>query len=386
MSPLGKLTLALIGLRFFGLNGLLVGLFLGHMLIDKTYVIRKIERLISRADDAIRVKLPYRYYRYYNRLDGNVWGKLWGALLGSLLFGLWGFIFLFIVGSVIFDMPENMSIRRIKKDTDHFFDNHWGAILGLIVGFVCRSPLVVCLGVVLGFIADYQRLEGARLIPFQRLSGYWQKINPLKLWRNAYGGEHRKYLEVMAALAARIAEADGKVTAKEKEVFSQVFAVKPMQKSLVADIFNTPTKHLRSVEQYAMSLEELTRMNDDLKESSLESLFKIAAANVAVSEKQLAMLKQIAEIINLDNKAFAKIKGIFYKKPISKKLAKCYEILEMPQDASMAEIKSKWKKMIMIYHPDKLTNASKEEIKKATAKMAEINLAYQEIVEARAKK
>ena len=66
MSPLGKLTLALIGLRFFGLNGLLIGLFLGHMLIDKTYIIRKIERMINRADDAIRVKLPYKYYRYYN--------------------------------------------------------------------------------------------------------------------------------------------------------------------------------------------------------------------------------------------------------------------------------------------------------------------------------
>ncbi len=385
MSPLGKLTLALIGLRFFGLNGLLIGLFLGHMLIDKTYIIRKIERMINRADDAIRVKLPYKYYRYYNRLDGNIWGKLWGAVLGALLFGVWGFILLFIAGSIIFDLPENMKIRRIKKDTDHFFDNHWGAILGLVIGFVCRSPLIVCLGVILGFIADYQRLEGARLIPFQNLSKYWQKINPLKLWRNAYGGEHRRYLEVMAALAARIAEADGKVTAKEKEVFNQVFAVKPKQKSLVADIFNTPTKHLRSVEQYALVLEELTRMNEDLKESSLESLFKIAAANVAVSEKQLEMLKQIADIINLDPEAFVKIKSIFYKKPISKKLAKCYEILEVPQDASMAEIKAQWKKMIMIHHPDKLTNASKEQIKEATAKMADINRAYQEIVKAKTK-
>ena len=276
-------------------------------------------------------------------------------------------------------------IRRIKKDTDHFFDNHWGAILGLVIGFVCRSPLIVCLGVILGFIADYQRLEGARLIPFQNLSKYWQKINPLKLWRNAYGGEHRRYLEVMAALAASIAEADGKVTAKEKEVFNQVFAVKPKQKSLVADIFNTPTKHLRSVEQYALVLEELTRMNEDLKESSLESLFKIAAANVAVSEKQLEMLKQIVDIINLDPEAFVKIKSIFYKKPISKKLAKCYEILEVPQDASMAEIKAQWKKMIMIHHPDKLTNASKEQIKEATAKMADINRAYQEIVKAKTK-
>ena len=78
MSPLGKLTLALFGLKLFGADGFFIGLFLGHMFIDKTYAIRKIEKYISHLDDIIRVKLPYKYYRYYNRLDGNIWGKIWG--------------------------------------------------------------------------------------------------------------------------------------------------------------------------------------------------------------------------------------------------------------------------------------------------------------------
>lgn len=98
MSPLGKLTLALIGLRLWGANGFFIGLFLGHMLIDKTYVIRNVEKQINRLDDQIRVKLPYKYYRYYNRLDGNIWGKIWGAILGTLLFGFWGFVLFFIAG------------------------------------------------------------------------------------------------------------------------------------------------------------------------------------------------------------------------------------------------------------------------------------------------
>ena len=61
MSPLGKLTLALIGFKLFGLDGLLVGLFLGHMFIDKTYIIRNIEKQINSLDDIIRIKLPYKY-------------------------------------------------------------------------------------------------------------------------------------------------------------------------------------------------------------------------------------------------------------------------------------------------------------------------------------
>ena len=65
MSPLGKLTFALFGFKLFGANGLFIGLFLGHMLIDKTYVIRSIEKRLNSLDDIIRVKLPYKYYKYY---------------------------------------------------------------------------------------------------------------------------------------------------------------------------------------------------------------------------------------------------------------------------------------------------------------------------------
>ena len=190
----------------------------------------------------------------------------------------------------------------------------------------------------------------------------------------------------MAALAARVAEADGEVTERERKVFNQVFAVKQKQKSLVADIFNTPSKHLKNTQNYALLLEELTRMNDDLKESSMENLFKIAAANAVIADKQLEVLKQIADVINLDDKVFLRLKKIFDQKPISKKLAKCYQVLDMPLDASITEIKAKWKKMIMIYHPDKLVDASEAKKKQATAKMAEINLAYQEIVKSKAKK
>ena len=57
-----------------------------------------------------------------------------------------------------------------------------------------------------------------------------------------------------------------------------------------------------------------------------------------------------------------------------------YDELGVLYNASDAEIKAKWKKLIVIYHPDKLADASPAEKEKATAKMADINLAYQEIV------
>lgn len=386
MSPLGKLTLALIGLRLWGADGFFCGLFLGHMFIDKTFAIRKLEQEISRLDDYIRVKLPYKYYRYYNRIDGNIWGKIWGAILGALLFGFWGFILLFIVGQVVFDMPTNPDIRRVKKDTDHFFDNNWGKILGAIIGFVLESPLLIFVGLILGFIYDYQRLEGAKLIPFDVLGKYWQKINPLKLWRHAESGEHRKYLETMAAISALIAEVDAKISKKEKDVFRKLFAVKDVRKSRVLEIFENKQKRRGDIDKYAYILEELTRDNDNLKEISLENLFKIAGADAVIKQDEMDLLERVAQIINLDDKAFAKLKKQFTPKPINKKLKAHYDVLGVSYDADLNEIKSTWKKLIVIYHPDKLTDASDEEKKAVTDKMAAINLAYQEIVKVKGKK
>ncbi len=386
MSPLGKLTLALLGLRLFGADGFFSGLFLGHILIDKTFIIRKIENEINRLDDIIRVRLPYKYYRYYNRLDGNVWGKLWGAVLGALLFGFWGFVLLLVVGQVVFDMPKNADIRRAKKNTDHFFDNNWGKILGFIIGFILQSTILIFVGLVLGALADYQRLEGAKLLPFECLNRYFQKINPLKLWRHAQGGEHKKYLEIMAALAAKVVKANAKISAREKAAFRQVFAVKEDRDSLVKDVFETPKRHAASVEKYAIVLEELTRGNESLKEVSLENLFKIAAADASIGREQMRILKQVAQIINLDGRIFAELKLRFKPKPVNDKLRQCCDVLGVDIDAPLSEIKARWKKMIVIYHPDKMGEASEEELKVATARMAEINLAYQEIVKIKGKK
>ena len=238
----------------------------------------------------------------------------------------------------------------------------------------------------MGFIADYRRLEGAKLMPFNVLRGYWQKINPLKLWRDAQVGEHRRYLEVMSALAALVVEADGKVTAKERKVFCQVFAVKQEQKSWVFEIFDNKHKHRFSVEKYADMLEQLTRNNESLKEVSIENLFKIAVADENISKQALELLQRIAKIIDLDVKIFNKLKKQFVPKPVDKKLSRYYDVLGVSHDANLAEIKAQWKKLIMIYHPDKLTEASKEEIKLANEKMSEINLAYQEIIKAKSKK
>ena len=145
-------------------------------------------------------------------------------------------------------------------------------------------------------------------------------------------------------------------------------------------------KHKFSLEKYADMLEGLTRNNESLKDVSIENLFKIASADEVISETEMRLLKKVAKIIGLEDREFARLKKHFKPNPISKKLMTSYDILGVSQDASVDEIKARWKKLIVIYHPDKLANASEKEKKIATKRMAEINLAYQEIVKAKGKK
>ena len=163
-------------------------------------------------------------------------------------------------------------------------------------------------------------------------------------------------------------------------------SVKDDSTSPVSAIFNNKKKHQAGLEKYADILEGLTRDNDDLKESSLENLFKIAAAEETIQKAQADILKHVADVINLDEKVFARLTEQFTPKPIDKKLAAAYDLLGVSHDANLKEIKAKWKSLIMIYHPDNLGEVSEKEIKLANKKMTEINLAYQKIVKAKGKK
>ena len=221
MSPLGKFTFAVIGLRFFGASGFFVGMLLGHLLIDRTVIIKQIERGLHAVDDNIRILLPYRWYRYYNRLDGNFWGKIWGTLFGSILFGFYGFITLFIVGHFTFDTPNSRHANKFRKNFDIFWNRNWCKIFGAIIGFILHSRIILFSGIIIGYFLDSFRLERSFYKGFglSWLPKFWRKINPLKLALHSWEARKVTFIQAIAGLAAKVAKSDGSVIESEIRVF-----------------------------------------------------------------------------------------------------------------------------------------------------------------------
>ena len=118
----------------------------------------------------------------------------------------------------------------------------------------------------------------------------------------------------------------------------------------------------------------------------IENLFKIANADGQFGAEELKLIKEIAKAIELPEGNFDVIRQAYEPKTDTEStVADFYDVLGVLRTATDAEIKSKWKELINLYHPDRIqaSGATAEEVEKATLKMAEINNAYQNIMKSR---
>lgn len=352
MTPLGKLTLAVIGLRLFGAAGFLWGMFFGHVLIDRTLVKTIIKQKFSQLDDTIRLMLPFRFYRSYNYLIEHVLGKLWGVILGGLTFGWVGVAVLGILGHLLFDCQKCKSCKEWRYAFEDFWNVNLGKIFGGLIGFTCKSKLLLFIGVILGFFFDSFRLEGGlrTKLKLGPVLNFWSKINPLKLALRSQEARDVSFVQSMAGLAAKISKADGAVSENEIRTFKKLFNTDKNPK--IARIFNEAKQSTAGYQAYAKQLKILSRDNLDMKESIIENLFKIAVVDGEILSDEMEMLEDIANIIELPQGNYTIIKDRFVFKPSNETLQDYYEVLGVFYNASDKEIKRRWKELINQYHPD----------------------------------
>ena len=185
--------------------------------------------------------------------------------------------------------------------------------------------------------------------------------------------EHQVAFSVgVIALGAKMAKADGLVTADEVTAFKEVFKVPEGEMKNVSRIFNLAKQDIVGYEAYAKQLASLLKDNRKLLEDVLEGLFNIALADGVFHPNEEQFLAKVAERFGLTDTEFSYIKA----RHVSSAKRNPYEGLGVTPDIGNDALKIR--KLVVDNHPDKMIacGVPPEFVTIATKKIAAINAAY----------
>ena len=180
----------------------------------------------------------------------------------------------------------------------------------------------------------------------------------------------------MIALGAKMAKADGVVTADEIAAFKQVFHIPDNELAAVARVFNLAKQDTAGFETYARQMARLFDAQHEVLEDVLDGLFHIAKADGAVHEDELTFLERTADLFGFDTKTFNRIRARHVLIAVDP-----YEILGVPRDMPFEDIRKAHRKLVRELHPDKhvASGMPQELVLIATERLARINEAFDRI-------
>ncbi|MEM9877987.1 MAG: TerB family tellurite resistance protein [Pseudomonadota bacterium] len=253
-------------------------------------------------------------------------------------------------------------ISRGKAGVEHM--SIWGKILGAGVGFAIGGPIGALIGGAIGHVVD--QAAGSAVIPY-----------------SGEGPEPQDQAQVaftigVIALSAKMAKADGVVSDEEVLAFRRLFKVEPKEQANVDRVFNLARQSTLGFDAYARQLGGLFAERKTILEDLLDALFQIAGADGTFHPAELKYLEAVAQEFQLSQTQYRRIHARYLEPDANDP----YAILELDTDADAAAVKRAYRRLIRDNHPDRLIaqGLPQEFIKLANARMAEINTAYQTVM------
>lgn len=181
----------------------------------------------------------------------------------------------------------------------------------------------------------------------------------------------------LISLAAKMAKADGVVTADEIEMFRRVVDVPAGEERNVERLFDLARRDVAGFEAHAARIAALADGDTVFLADVLTGLFHIAAADAYVHEDELAFLERVGEIFGLDDTTFARVESGF----VRRRGPDPYRVLGVAASASDAEVKSAWRKAVIECHPDRhfAHGLPREAAAILTDRLAAINAAWERV-------
>jgi len=198
------------------------------------------------------------------------------------------------------------------------------------------------------------------------------------------------------ALVAKVAKADGRVSELEAQLISmmfddisKIFIEKEKTRGLLKEIFNEEKQSVDDTKEVAQSLGNLIGRSRLKRRQFIEFLIQLAFVDDGLSADEDKVLRIIVAELHIELSEYEamlhKFENMKKGQTQSMSMDEAYALLGVNASDDMNSIKKTYRTLVREYHPDIMISQEKDAayIEEATAKMQEINQAYQVIKEAR---
>ena len=242
----------------------------------------------------------------------------------------------------------------------------WGKIIGGITGFATGGPIGGLMGALAGHAAD----SGGRIGP-----------NAANL-ASMLGSREQLFAISVVVLSAKLAKCDGPVKRSEIDAFKRMFRIPPENMKDVAQLFDEARESADEFAPFADKLGQAFGDNKAVLEDVLGALFQIARADGPLTRGEVRYLQRVQTGFGLEAREWERARD-GQARPGSNEVPglDAYAVLGLPPNATDAEVRAAWRKLMRENHPDALASRGvpKEFIDRATNKVAEINNAWDRI-------
>ena len=253
---------------------------------------------------------------------------------------------------------------------------YWGKIIGGVAGFAMGGPLGAVVGATLGHAADSGAMPRAR----RSLGGLGSSFNPAQI-AALFGRKEQVFSIAVVVLSAKLAKCDGPVNREEIDAFKRQFRIPASQLRDVGRLFDEARDSANGFEAYATQLGQAFTDSPVTLVSVLSALFAIARADTPLNRAELMFLSRVHAAFGLDQTAWDEARGGARQRVSNSAVTDPYRVLGLDRNASDAEVRNAWKRLVRENHPDSLASrgVAPDFVALATQKVAEINAAWDSI-------
>lgn len=262
--------------------------------------------------------------------------------------------------------------------------NHWGKILGAIVGLATGKPFIVLLGLFLGHQFD---------------RGFAEKLNRggSKSSNDGIRQFSPEFLEILFQASGHVAKADGRVTEEEiraARILMDKLGLGPVERRAAIDYFEQGKNSAYPLKARIRQLRQRDARQPEYRVLFLKLLMEFALNDNKMNKNQRAVVWTIGRELQIGHLELAQLEAMlraqrgFRHSPAGNadnfRVDKAYKSLGVKRSSSNDEIKKAYRRLMNRNHPDKLApeNPDPAAIAEAERRTREVRGAY-ELLKAR---